>query len=367
LVIIAGYYGFDNLGDEAILEELINELSSFVSKDSIVVLSHNPEKTASLYGVKSVNRWHCLTWLNLLRKAKLLVSGGGGLFQDRTGFGSVIFYGTQIILARLCGAKVLIYAQGIGPLQKVFSICLARFAFGLANKIVVRDSNSLALIASWGLKGQLTADPVWSLSPTKLPNAVSKMIETIKSPHEKQLIVGLSLRDDPKLQNYHLEVLADSLTAALPNQSIVMFLPLQAQRDRIPLQKIERLISQSNINYCWLDPDLLARPSQWLALMANFDILIGMRFHALLMTLKAGKPVIGIAYDKKVSQLLSDFEQPSLSLSTNKEQCENIWPQVINNALIARERQSDIIQNKLLATRQLADKNMQLIAEILED
>lgn len=366
LVIIAGYYGFDNLGDEAILEELLNEVSSLVDRESIVVLSQNPQRTASLYKVKSVNRWHLLAWLILLRKAKLLVSGGGGLFQDRTGFGSVIFYGAQIILARLCGAKVLIYAQGLGPLRRFFSNKLAHIAFDQANKITVRDPNSLALVKAWGLSGELTADPVWALSSTSLPDSIQEMLDRIKSIDAKRMIVGLSLRDDPLLQNYHLELLAKGIAAALPPQSVILFLPLQAQKDQMPLQKIEQLLSQSSLSSHWIDPDMFVRPSQWLALMENFDLLIGMRFHALLMALKAAKPVIGIAYDQKVSQLLADFEQPSLSLNTDKDQCEIAWTQTIIHAVKAKEDQPNVIKNKLISSKQLANKNIKSLAEILE-
>ncbi len=175
LVIIAGYYGFDNLGDELILEALLNELSSLHAREDIVVLSQNPDKTTALFAVKSINRWHWLDYLKLLRKTKLLVSGGGGLFQDRTGFGSVIFYSAQIMLARLCGAKVLIYAQGLGPLQKIFSEKLTRLALQQASKITLRDHNSLALARRWGLPAQLTADPVWSLPASPLPALICKI------------------------------------------------------------------------------------------------------------------------------------------------------------------------------------------------
>ena len=117
---------------------------------------------------------------------------------------------------------------------------------------------------------------------------------------------------------------------ASPHASL---LPLQTDRDQKPLETIERFLLQSSLSTYWLDPSTLDRPSQWLTLLENIDILVGMRFHALLMALKAGKPVIGIAYDQKVNQLLKHFEQPVLSLDTNEGQCHTIWPKIIENAL----------------------------------
>ena len=42
-IVLSGYYGFDNLGDEAILNYLVN----FLKENNIdpIVLSANPEKT----------------------------------------------------------------------------------------------------------------------------------------------------------------------------------------------------------------------------------------------------------------------------------------------------------------------------------
>ena len=50
-VLIAGYYGAGNTGDEAILSGMISSLKSEGIKD-ITVLSRNPEETRVLHGVE---------------------------------------------------------------------------------------------------------------------------------------------------------------------------------------------------------------------------------------------------------------------------------------------------------------------------
>ncbi len=64
LVLISGYYGFGNLGDEAILESIISELEKTVSKENIVVLSNDPERHRKTFGVTAVDRWKLgfLSW-----------------------------------------------------------------------------------------------------------------------------------------------------------------------------------------------------------------------------------------------------------------------------------------------------------------
>ena len=50
-ILISGYYGFDNFGDEAILGVLINHLRG----NDTTVLSSNPEKTGRTHNVNSLN------------------------------------------------------------------------------------------------------------------------------------------------------------------------------------------------------------------------------------------------------------------------------------------------------------------------
>ena len=96
LVLISGYYGFGNLGDEAILEEAIKEISQFVDKQQIVVLSANPKQTQECFQVRAIKRDDFRELTVLLPQARLFVSGGGGLFQDTKSVLSCTFYALQI-------------------------------------------------------------------------------------------------------------------------------------------------------------------------------------------------------------------------------------------------------------------------------
>ena len=50
-VVLSGYYGFDNIGDEAVLLSIIHALREEMPGIGIVVLSNNPEKTKALYQI----------------------------------------------------------------------------------------------------------------------------------------------------------------------------------------------------------------------------------------------------------------------------------------------------------------------------
>ncbi len=354
-VMITGYYGFDNLGDEAILEELITELSSVCDKENIVVLSNSPKKTSASHGVKSISRWDWLKFISLLKRTNVLISGGGGLFQDRTGPRSVIFYATQIFLAQFVGTKIFIYAQGLGPLNTVLGRQLTKLAFAQADSITLRDNNSINMLKSWGLDAALTSDPVWAMQPSALPQPAQSTLDNLRmNPADK--IIGISLRNDIALADYHLNLLAQAIAKKFPTTSSILLLPFQINQDLEPLKKIDKYLQELGFKTSSFDPSLLNKPSHWLALMQNLDLVIGMRMHALLMALQAGRPVIGIAYDPKVSLLLNEFKQPLLPLDLkDEEETRAKWFKIVDEAMV--DNLSGFACTKLEATKQLALQN----------
>ena len=82
-IVISGYYGFDNAGDEAVLSGILEMLGNLDIKADITVLSSNPEATSKLhYGITSVNRFGIVSLIKAISSADLVISGGGSLFQD---------------------------------------------------------------------------------------------------------------------------------------------------------------------------------------------------------------------------------------------------------------------------------------------
>ena len=309
-----------------------------------------------MHGVKSINRWHWYEYIYLLKQAKILISGGGGLFQDRTSFLCVPYYASQIFLAKLLGTKVLVYAQGLGPLNTLVGRKLTEIAMEQAQTITLRDNNSLAMLKSWQLEGELTSDPVWMLSPSPLPESLSELLDNLRSiPNNRPKIIGLSLRNHSALKDYHLEFLAQAMAERFSG-STIMLLPFQPEQDLSPLQKANEYLQKLGLKTHTIDSALLTKPSQWLALIQNLDLIIGMRLHALLMAIQAGKPVIGIAYDPKVSILLNDFRQPLLSLDVpDRESVKIQWLKIINEANV--DGLNEYAKEKLACIKQQASQN----------
>lgn len=117
-ILISGYYGFDNIGDESILRTLVSSLREHIPDCSLTVLSHNPASTREKYGVEAVERMSPMAILRAVKKCDMLISGGGSLLQDVTSSKSLHYYLSIIRCAQFFRKKVFIYSQGIGPIDR---------------------------------------------------------------------------------------------------------------------------------------------------------------------------------------------------------------------------------------------------------
>ena len=83
-IIISGYYGLGNSGDEALLKSIVEDIRSINPDITITALSGNAKLTKELYGIKTISRTNPFSIIREFKSAKLLLSGGGTLIQDAT-------------------------------------------------------------------------------------------------------------------------------------------------------------------------------------------------------------------------------------------------------------------------------------------
>jgi len=369
LVLVSGYYGFGNLGDEAILEEITDELKKLVPTDKIVVLSNTPAETARVFGVRSINRWKTAELIKLLPKAKLFISGGGGLFQDAVSVRSPVFYGTQIGLARMFGAKPLIYAQGIGPLESAAGKFFARQAFSMCDQITVRDQQSFEILQKWRIQAELTADPVWCLEQKPLPEELQEQLKrTSQQKKSDGPVVGLSLRVSSNFSRKNVASLVEAMSQALPGNARIVPLVLQLAQDFEILEQFEQQWQALGREIIFLDTTSIQRPSQWIELLSKLDLVVTMRLHGAIMALRAGLPTVAIAYDPKVSHIARQFELPTLNLTKEGEPEGGIanWVAALRLAVEDGPRLAKNAREKSEAARNLARQNFNILDRILD-
>src|SRR5947208_2546495 len=117
-ILISGYYGFRNGGDEGVLAAILDHLEARLPAATVyTVTSGDAEYTERLHGtekrrVRAIPRQSPGPLLQAIRACDLFISGGGSLLQDATSLRNVVYYSTLIRLARMFEKPVMIYGQG---------------------------------------------------------------------------------------------------------------------------------------------------------------------------------------------------------------------------------------------------------------
>jgi polysaccharide pyruvyl transferase CsaB len=345
-VLISGYYGYDNLGDELILKAIIENLRAIDPGLDITVISRNPWRTVNLHpSVEAVSRRDVFGIFKALRQCQLFISGGGGLLQDTTGQGSVLYYlGWGIIAKKIFGKKVMLYAQGIGPLHRSLSRSLVSAWIGKMDLITLREEKSLQILRELQVPEtmiKVTADPVLGLTP--------KNSGYVSAKHP--LCIGVVLRQDKdKLQAVRrwCEILNNVKNTY---NARILLLPFQDPHD----VKLSRAIKETmkdkvDIKYWDSLGDIFT-------FYEDVDILVSMRLHALILAAVYGKPMLGINYDPKLDNFLRLFSQQAVTRERVVQNLENL---VYNQKVIAAQ-QSTVLQQLQVRARQNAQLAMELI------
>ena len=296
-ILISGYYGFDNFGDEAILGVLINHLRG----NDITVLSSNPEKTGRAHNVNSLNSFNTKLIAERLPNFDILISGGGSLLQNVTSNKSLFYYCGLINIMASLKKDVVIFAQGIGPVKGFWGKLIVKSALKKCKYISVRDVKSQELLKSWGIESNLVCDPIFDLNvPT--PKRTRK--------------VGIQLRKFASLTDELFDEIIKQVALKFSDREIELICFQDSEDEGISkvfLNKLKKKNPTINANIIknLTNKEVIEKVSE-------YDYLIGMRFHACLLGLKYGIKTLAISYDPKVETLAKNANIPYLVMDSKK-------------------------------------------------
>ncbi len=293
-ILISGYYGFGNIGDEAILASTV---AAFRAKDpdvEITALSQLPETTSRSYGIKALPRMSFVDVLGAIRETQVAVFGGGSLLQDSTSFRSLAYYLSILFLCHLHKKPVVVYANGIGPLRSGIGKYLTRLALSGAREITVRDEESLDVLRSIGLRRRVkvTADPAFMLDPVPddRVNEILGAIGVSGSP------VWFALRPGKAPDSFY-RYLAKS-ASGLRSLGLEPCLMVMQERDlslvRCFNQHLRELGESPAPSVSGLSP------AEALGVLRRGEFCVGMRLHTLILSARAGVPFLGVEIDPKI-------------------------------------------------------------------
>ncbi|MBF2053045.1 MAG: polysaccharide pyruvyl transferase CsaB [Candidatus Sericytochromatia bacterium] len=303
-ILLSGYYGFHNAGDEAILTAFSQLFAPYGIE--LNVLAASPDHQLPGAQFNAVPRLDLPEITRQLRQSDLFISGGGGLFQDVTGLGSVPYYGGLLWLAQRLGCPTMIFGQGIGPLRYGPNRWLVKQFFKKARAIAVRDPESCDFLRDLGLPAHQifeTADPVLTMSPIHYTEAQQLLREA--GADLNRPLIGVSVRPWPTWFEKQLKAFTAVLAqfAARLGAQIVL-IPFQPEQDTWLCHEVVYSLTCRPAAYT---PTVLTleqhySPVAMQGLIGQLDLMVGMRLHALIMAASQGVPAVGLVYDPKVRQ-----------------------------------------------------------------
>jgi len=363
-IVISGFYGLGNTGDEAILDAMIDNLRESLDEPDITVFSLSPEETASKHNVKSVYRgWRHSFWAKVkaLLGADLLLSGGGGLLQDTTPTriigGPLPYYLLIVFLAKLCGTKVMFFSQGIGPVKTTYGKRLMRIFGNMADFITVRDAHSKDSLKKLGVsrpESVVTSDIVFAYQGRE-DSVAYDSLELSGDEH----LVGVSVR--PWLgQTAYQREMARVLDRLVDDKGVTpVFIPMEGEHDA---EVSRAVIDRMSFGDRALVLGAEFSPNQYLQFIGECDMVIGMRLHSLIFAVLAGVPFVGVSYDKKVESLAKRVEMWDYGCTLEQFSCDEIYESVAE-VYDEREQLRSLVERKRVKLRRKALENIELMKD----
>ena len=195
-ILIAGYHGYGNCGDEATLQAMTVNIKAMAKDVKITALSFKPELTKTEYNIESVQRFNVLQVFNAIRRSDIILSGGGTLLQDDTSTRSLLYYLSIIKVAKMLHKRVMLYANGIGPVHGKINRKLIKYVVNNVDFITLRESMSAKDLEELGVKKpetRITADPAFTLKSAD-DKRISEIFAEENIPLDKD-IIGVSVRN----------------------------------------------------------------------------------------------------------------------------------------------------------------------------
>jgi polysaccharide pyruvyl transferase CsaB len=376
-ILIAGYMGYGNTGDEAIAQVMTDHLREAVPDAELTIISGNPQHTAAAYGVRVIGCHEPLAIAEAIRDTDLTIIGGGGLFQDywgvdpdsvfsreRRGLG---YYVAPALLSTIYGKPVMLYAVGVGPLLSEHGRRLTRVAADIAARITVRDAGSRDLLQSLGVspaKITLTADPVFDFTPSADAAGLPEVLEWRSGgPAIAVCLRNWNFGVDQSYCERQIALALDELIAT--EGARVLLIPFQPDSTGTGDPAVARGV-YDQLRHRQQAAVLTAEcpPAALAGLLASANLVLGMRLHSIIFAISAQVPFVALEYDPKVGGAaeLGGFEEFNIALGAlDAPELADRMRQALAAAPAFRERTEPLLPE----LRHRAKRNAEIAADLV--
>jgi len=360
-ILVSGYYGFYNAGDEAILAGIIRSVRELAPETTFTAISGKAAWTRSLHGVEAVSRGDFRHIWQAVGRADLVMLGGGTLLQDVTSSKSLTYYLGIVSMGKTRFKPVMLYAQGAGPVRRPLGKTLIPAVINWVDAITLRDAESAETLHHLGVRRPpttVTADAALALGPSDPDFGRAQLQQAGLDPSRP--VIGVSVRPW-KQPGASLE---PPLAAALDRLAVetgaqIAFIPMQRHNDVQAAQVVASLMEHRPV----LVQGDFTFP-QVMAMVAACDLMVGMRYHALVFAAMNGVPLVGLSYDPKNDSFLRQIgeEAAGPTWRLDAETVVTLARKSLSDAAAVKAR----LRERMAALTPLSKQNARLAVELLK-
>ena len=249
----------------------------------------------------------------VLKDVDLLMISGSGQLSDHFGgaWGMPYNLFKWSALARLAGARVAFVSVGAGPLSTSLSRFFVRRALGLVQYRSFRDVGSAKLMKAIGAPGEtpVVPDLAHSLSAGSSGGArpmvgARRTVGINVFPHCDPRYWPI---EDPARYARYVDGIAGVAVALLERGNQVVLVPTQVRADPEVIADVERAIRRrGDVDTARLRIASCGSVDDLIQEISACDVVIATRFHAVVMALILHRPVFALANHPKTTDLMAD-------------------------------------------------------------
>jgi polysaccharide pyruvyl transferase WcaK-like protein len=329
----------------AIMSSIMESLSQRLPDAEFLVPTIKPGWIEKHYGRRyNVRAINVMPWTLSLRLLGLptlrcLAQSDCALICDGIIFGKKLFnpafnYLITLVflvpLARLLGCKMVCYSCGIGPFPSWISRLLAKWTINGCDLVMMRERDSEKLTKDIGVTQpvQLTGDAAF-INPVSSDEVATKMMESIGLDTSKSVLainatsyLDTWLGKNERLQSPEafISMLAEGVRlaqarVATPFQPLIV---CTHPMDEATCKELAALVNGTLLtNTEYLSHDIQA-------VLRRSGLLIGMRFHSIVLASSVETPVVGLVYAPKVRGYLRLLECEDYGLELASLTAQNL-------------------------------------------
>lgn len=296
-IMLCGYFGAGNAGDDATLDAVLDSLPAMPKGILPTVPAVRADRLPK--GVVPIGRYNFFKIRKELSKTRLFLLCGGTLLQNSTSNRSLGYYGYMCDLAVRHGARVMLYAGGVGPVIGKDAVDETVYTIENCDAVTLREPDSFELLEKIGcsLDGVgVSADAALKTKPIPLPEAVAKLLPEGREVFAVSVrsLRGLARGEGARTPDEIYGMIAAAVRVIADRRgALAVFVPFSPEDVKL-CEKISKLAERGAVLP-------LMRAGEIVSLLEKCSFTLGMRLHSAVFSSVAGIPAITLAYDPKVA------------------------------------------------------------------